>query len=210
MQNINPQSNQSQQDQNQPTDQNQPQSLEDKIKSAEEQDDAKKAQAQKKDEEDKDKIIENLKKELEEMKVIAQRAVADYQNLRRRSEEEKTEFAKYANSQLILELLPFLDNFKLAIFHLPEDLKNNEWVCGILHIEKQFLSALEKIGIKKIETLNRKFDTNFHSALMQIPGEKDVIMEEAEAGYMLNNKVIRYAKVIVGNGNHIETKESEK
>ncbi len=148
----------------------------------------------------KDEEIERLKKELEEMKILAQRSVADYQNLRRRSEEEKLEFVKYSNTKLLTEILPFLDNIQRAINQLPENLSNNEWVNGIINIEKQFIDTLKKQGLTEIETNQQKLDPNFHEALMQTSGEKDMIIQEVEKGYMLNGKVIRFAKVIVGNG----------
>lgn len=174
--------------------------LEDQIKNLEAEEAQKKAQALKQDDDDKDAIIEALKQELEQMKLTAQRAVADYQNLKRRSEEEKSEFAKYANSKLILEILPFIDNLQRANEQLPENLKDNEWIKGVIQIEKQMMDNLQKQGLESIETIGQKLDPNLHEALMQAPGETDTVVQEVEKGYKLNGRVIRFAKVVVGNG----------
>lgn len=187
------------------------QSLEDKIKALQQEENDKKEafqnneaaqenQASSSSQDPKDIEIEKLKKELEEMKSIAIRATADYQNLRKRSEEEKIEFMKYANSKLILEILPFIDNMKRAMQHIPEELKTNEWAIGVLNIGSHILDSLNKLGLSKIESVGQKLDPSLHEALMQMPGEQDLIIQEVEEGYMLNGKVIRYAKVVVGNG----------
>lgn len=186
------------------------QSLEDKIKALQEEENTKKeafseeqSTASQSQQDAKDAEIEKLKKELEEMKSIAMRATADYQNLRKRSEEEKQDFIKYANSKIILEILPFIDNMKRAMQHVPEELKSNEWTIGVLNIGTHMLDTLNKLGLSKIESIGQKLDPSLHEALMQMPGEKDLILQEMEEGYMLNGKVIRYAKVVVGNGEEV-------
>ncbi|KKP37137.1 MAG: molecular chaperone GrpE [Candidatus Peregrinibacteria bacterium GW2011_GWF2_33_10] len=151
----------------------------------------------------KDELIAKLQKELEEMKSIAIRATADYQNLKKRTDDEKMEYVKYANAKLLLEILPFIDNMKRAVSHLPENLQSNEWAQGVIHIGNQMLDTLMKLGLEKIKTIGQKFDANLHEALMQMPGEKDFILQEVEEGYSLNGRVIRYAKVVVGNGESV-------
>ena len=74
---------------------------------------------------------------------------------------------------------------------------------SLINIEKQFIDTLKKQGLCEIETVQQKLNPNLHEALMQVPGEKDLILQEVEKGYMLNGKVIRHSKVIVGSGEEI-------
>lgn len=145
------------------------------------------------DDNSKDAKIEDLTSQLA-------RAMADLQNFKRRSEEEKASFVKFANAELLKTILPILDNLDRSITHLPEELKDNEWTKGMLHIHDDLLKTFEKLGISKIKTVGEKLDPNIHEALMAGPGEKDVIVEELESGYTLFDDVIKVAKVKVGDG----------
>ncbi len=138
--------------------------------------------------------------EVAELKNQLARAMADLQNYKRRSEEEKAAFVKYANAEMLKNLLPILDHLNLSALHLPEEMKENEWAKGVLQINADLLKILEAMGVKKLETVGQKLDPNFHEAVMQGPGEKDVIIEEFEPGYALNDTVVKPAKVKVGNG----------
>lgn len=148
--------------------------------------------------------IELLKKELEQMTEMAKRTMADLQNYKRRQEEERRIIITMANAQLILGLLPILDNLERAVKHapdpnaLPENTK--EWFNGINISIGQFQKILEETGLKAIESAGQKFNPEFHEALTSGPGEKDIVVEELEKGYILGDKVIRHAKVKVGNG----------
>lgn len=159
------------------------------------------------DDQKENNLIEKLEKDLAEAQVKIEeltnayaRAAADLQNFRRRTEEERNSLGAFANANLILEILPIVDNFERAIEHKPEDL-SGDWVDGILQIYEQFKTNLEKQGVQEIKTIGEKCDPNRHEALLQVDGENDIIMQELEKGYLLNNKVIRPAKVAVGNGN---------
>ena len=145
----------------------------------------------------KDQEIEKLKQELTEMTEISKRALADLQNFKRRSEDEKQAFVAYANVALISELLPSIENIYRVMEH---ENKDTEWAKGVEQTLKQVLQSLEKIGLKVIPTKDRMFDPNLHEAMMVAPGEKDKILSELEKGYMLNGKVVKPAKVSVGNG----------
>lgn len=147
---------------------------------------------------EKDTEIEKLKKELKEMTEMAHRAVADMQNLRRHADEERVETIFMANYDLIKRLLPILTSLELAEKHVPD--KAADWYKGIDMSVKELYKALEETGLQRIKTINEKFDPNFHEALMQEPGKKDMVIEELEAGYILGKRVIRHAKVKVGNG----------
>lgn len=153
------------------------------------------------------KRIEKLKTQLEDanqkvgdLTESAKRAMADLQNFKRRMEEEKRQFAKYASANVFLEILPVFDSFERAAQHLPDDLKDNDWVKGIQGIIKQFEQIMEKFSIKKMKALGEKFDPERHEAVASGEGEKDIITEELEAGYMMDEYVLRPAKVKVGDG----------
>lgn len=134
-----------------------------------------------------------------------QRVQADWTNYRKRSEEEKAAFIKYANADFILAMLPVFDNFKRASLHTPEttDSVVSNWVAGVKAIEKQFESVLASIGVTPI-TVNPgdSFDPSKHEALASEASElpEDSIISEIEFGYMYNDRVIRPTKVKVSKG----------
>ncbi len=137
---------------------------------------------------------------IEELTHALARAMADLQNFKRRNEEERAGLFKYANIELLKSLLPFIDNLDRSIFHLPEDLKENQWTKGVIHIHADLLKTLETLGIQKIKTVGEKLDPLKHEGLMSGPGEKDIIIEEFEPGYIMGDTVIKVARVKVGDG----------
>ncbi|PIP17994.1 MAG: nucleotide exchange factor GrpE [Parcubacteria group bacterium CG_4_10_14_0_8_um_filter_35_7] len=153
------------------------------------------------------KEMDDLKKELEKTKKQAEeylngwkRARADYINLKRDTQKEEEEWVQFANSALILGLLPIMDNFKKAFEYLSKEKENSEWVKGIRHIKKQLEDLLKSLGVEGIRTVGEKFNPEFHEAV----GEKifkekkeGIILEEVEGGYKLHGRVLRPAKVIV-------------
>lgn len=138
-----------------------------------------------------------LQMELEKMTTIAKQALADLQNFRRRAEEEKAAFVTFANAQLVSALLPTLNSINLALKHEPKDA---EWTKGAEQIFKQILEAFAKQGLQEIPTVNQPFNPRLHEALLVALGEKDLVLEELEKGYMLGDRVIKQARVKVGNG----------
>jgi len=140
--------------------------------------------------------IEDLKKQLAEMTELAKRTMADLQNLKRRTEEERLGMIVMANTDLIKGMLPVIDNLDRAVAHMPEGA--GEWYKGIEMSIRDLHKVLTENGLKKIETVGKKFDPNLHQALTQSPGEKDIILEELEAGYILGDRIIRHAKVRIG------------
>ena len=136
----------------------------------------------------------SLKEKFDELNNKYQRALADYQNLLKRTMQEKQEFAKYANEQLLLDMIPVYDNLKTSLKHTDETAKNNGWAEGIKYVVKQFREVLENAGVKEIETENKKFDPELMEAL---EGKGKRVRKEVKAGYTLNGKVIIPAKVIL-------------
>ena len=130
-----------------------------------------------------DSKIENLENQLK-------RALADYQNLEKRINGEKSEWIKLANKDLLLRLLPGLDSLILAERHTKDE--------GVKLSIKHFLDSLEEVGVKKIETEGKDFDPNLMEAVGTISGDEGKVVEEVRAGYTLFGSVLRPAQVIVG------------
>jgi molecular chaperone GrpE len=141
--------------------------------------------------------LEETQKKLLEMTSITQRALADLQNFRRQAEQERVSYVSYANMELFIELLPVIENMNRALAHEPKDA---EWIKGAEQSMKQLLQALEKKDLHTIEAVGKKFDPKIHEALMVGPGEKDLVLEEFEKGYLLGDKVLKRSRVKVGNG----------
>ena len=135
-----------------------------------------------------------------------QRAQADFVNYKRRIEQERGEFGKFANANLILSFLPVLDDLERALNSTPPKAKPN-WVDGIRLIERNFRSLLEAQGLTPIKARGEPFDPNFHEAIRQDKGKEGIVIEEFQKGYILHDRVLRPAKVVVGSGEEIE-KES--
>ena len=140
--------------------------------------------------------LESAKKQAEEYLNGWKRAKADYLNREREIEKEKVQWIKFANLELILNLLPILDSFEQSIKNLPVDLKDNEWTKGVLKIKEQFESFLKNQGVEKIKTIGEKFNPEFHEAAEK-RGEINEIIEEVQTGYTMHGQVIRPAKVVI-------------
>ncbi len=158
--------------------------------------------------------IAGLKEALAEEKTRAegylanwQRAQADLINYKRRSEQEREEFGKFANATLMFNLLPVLDDMERALASLPAKLANLTWVDGIRLIERKLRASLEIQGLQAIEALGKEFDPNLHEAVRQDTGKEGVIIEELQKGYQLHDRVIRPTMVVVGNGEEAEKEE---
>lgn len=122
------------------------------------------------------------------------RALADYQNLVKRTADEKLEFVKYANKELIHEILPIYDNLKMSLEHVDEAAQGNGWAEGIKYVVKQFKDTLRNLGVEEIKTSGKKFDPELMEAM---EGKGERVKKEVKAGYTLNGKVIMPAKVIL-------------
>ena len=131
----------------------------------------------------------SYKSQLEEMKELMQRVQADFENHKKRTEKEKAEFIQYANSKLVLDLLPVLDSFESALKDCDE---------GTKLIYTQIMQILKARGLKKIESKGQKFDPYKHDAMMveeTDDHEEDSVTDELQSGYEMNNIVLRPAKV---------------
>lgn len=131
------------------------------------------------------------------------RMAAEMENLRKRHRQEQLERMQYANGELLAKLLPLLDNFDRAIEHAPtaETAPGIEqWVDGILLVERQFRDLLESEGVLPIQSVGKQFDPNFHQAVMAEPSPDHpdgTITQELQRGYTLNDRVLRPSMVKV-------------
>jgi molecular chaperone GrpE len=138
------------------------------------------------------------------------RTQADFQNYKRRIEQERMDIGKYANQQLILSILPILDDFERAFESITPKLAKTDWVDGVKLIERKLMTTLEAQGLSPIKAVGETFDPNLHEAVMHTKGEDGIVVQEMEKGYKLNDKVIRPSKVAVGNGEPVEEPAEEK
>ena len=151
--------------------------------------------------------VDKLKKELEkcckerdEFLRGWQRERADFINYKKDEAERLKEIVKFANEELIFRILDVLDNFDKAEKEIPDDLRKNQYFKGIFQIKIQLLDILKNQGLKTIESLGKKFDPNFHEVVEEVKVEKKepgIVVEEIQKGYMLENKLLRPAKVKV-------------
>jgi len=139
-------------------------------------------------------IKEYLSKQEDDFEHLYKSALADYQNLLKRTAKEKDEFFKYAKEQIINEVIPVYDNLKMSVDHFNNDKHQDEWLQGIKYILKQFNDVLKNNGVEEIETVGKEFDHNIMDAL---EGKGKKVKKEVRAGYKLNGKVIIPAKVIL-------------
>lgn len=145
--------------------------------------------------------LARLKQTAEENYQRYLRAQADFDNFRRRSRQEKEEFAKYASQKLIEGLLPIVDNFERAMNASREQQDYESLAKGVEMIVRQMNQLLEQEGVTPIEAVGKPFNPEHHQAIMQVSAEEGVesgiVVEELQKGYMLKDKVIRPSMVKV-------------
>ncbi len=131
-----------------------------------------------------------------------QRERADSLNLRRRHEQEIASLRDYIKVDVIKDLLPVIDNFERSVKHIPDDLKDNDYIMGIKSILNQFEKVIKDLGVDKIETVGKIFDPSVHEAVSMEDGdgEHEIVVEELQSGYKIGDQVIRHAIVKVKPG----------
>lgn len=149
-----------------------------------------------------DQTIQNeFEQQLGELTLDLQRTRADFENYRKRVDAEKAAAREYGQSSAILKLLPVVDNIERAIAYMPEDLKDNAWAQGVASLVKNLEKSLESLNVRRINAQpGEVFNPELHEAIQfdeDAEGEKEVVAEELQAGYMLGDTVIRHAMVKV-------------
>ncbi len=144
--------------------------------------------------------IEKAQKEIEQLKDKYLRTVAEFDNYKKRTLKEKAELLLNGSEKAISSILPILDDFERAIADKTEE--SAAMKEGVVLIYNKFVKTLETLGVKKIETEGKDFDVDFHEAVALVPGmgddKKGKVIDCVQTGYKLNDKVIRHAKVAVG------------
>lgn len=146
--------------------------------------------------------LNRLLSELAESKDKYIRLSAEFDNYRRRTLKEKMDLTKTAGEDLMLKILPVVDDFERAMGSMREAKDCNAIFDGITLIYNKFKEFLTQQGVKEIEAFHQEFDTDLHEALTKIPAPKKKlkgkVVDVVEKGYRLNDKVIRFSKVVIG------------
>lgn len=144
------------------------------------------------------KSKKQLEEEIAGLTHDLQRVHADFVNYKRRSEEDMTRNRLFGKQQIVMALLPVIDNLERALSHQPKELKNNEWATGVNKISAQLTKTLSNLGIYKINTDKQEFNPEFMEAVsVDGTGDKEIVSQELQAGYIMNEEVIRPAMVKV-------------
>ena len=149
----------------------------------------------------KTKKQDELEQQVAELTEDLQRTRADFENYRKRSEQEKTMAREAGQAAAVVKLLPTIDNIERAIAHAPEEIKEHAWVQSVMGLTKQLDKSLEALQLTRINaTHGTKFDPELHEAIQfddDAEGSVEVIDEELQAGYLLNGKPVRHSMVKV-------------
>lgn len=140
-----------------------------------------------------------LTHEVETLTEALQRERADAMNMRRRHDEQITNLKSTLKASVVSELLPVIDNFERALKHVPENLKNDDYVKGVQGVVMQFEKTLSDMGVQRIPTVGHEFNPHVHEAVGVDDGEgdKEIVSEELQAGYQIGDTIIRHAMVKV-------------
>lgn len=146
--------------------------------------------------------LEKAEEEIAVLKDKYLRSVAEFDNYRKRTLKEKTELILNGSEKAVSAILPILDDMERAIENSAKTDDPAVLKEGMELIQQKFIKALEGMGVKKIDTADADFNTDFHEAIAMVPGmgddKKGKVLDCVQTGYMLNDKVIRHAKVAVG------------
>jgi molecular chaperone GrpE len=145
---------------------------------------------------------ERLQQQVSELNDKYLRLFAEFDNFKRRTQKERVELLQTAGKDIVVSLLPVLDDFERALKATENSTEVGPVREGIVLVQTKLKSILSQKGLKEIESINNAFDTDIHEAITQIPSPtedlKGKVIDELEKGYTLNDKVVRFAKVVVG------------
>ena len=143
--------------------------------------------------------LKSVMQNLEELRDRHQRKLAEFDNMRKRTEREKGEYFRNALANFLLDLLPIVDSFESALAHAPPEARRSDFGQGIALIRRQFAELFKKYGLVEVDT-DGPFDPNVHEAVATVESEevpKDTILEVLRKGYLLNDRLLRPAWVKV-------------
>jgi len=151
--------------------------------------------------------LDGLRAQLEEERNRAEgyrqswmREAADFRNFKRRTQEEQAKNAMFANTALLMNVIPIHDDLDRAIENVDAAVAKSPWVDGIRLIARKFQGALDAAGVKEIPATGASFDPNLHEAIAEAPGAPGKVLQVVTKGYTMGDRVLRAAQVIVGQG----------
>ena len=139
---------------------------------------------------------------IEELTDRVRRQMAEFDNFRKRTENEKTQMFETGAKSIVEKILPVVDNFERGLAAVTEEEKGTPFVEGMEKIYKQMMTVLEEAGVKPIEAVGQEFDPNLHNAVMHVEDEEfgeNIIAEEFQKGYTYRDSVVRHSMVKVAN-----------
>ena len=144
--------------------------------------------------------LEEAQREVEQFRNLLQRVQADSLNFKRRVEEEREELQRQANSNLVLRLLPVMDDFERALRHIPRDDAISAWLAGVELVGRNMTSVLESFGVTRIDAIDTQFDPAEHESVsieVSDSREEGTVLSVIREGYKFNGRVLRPAQVTV-------------
>ncbi len=154
-----------------------------------------------------DNDVEALKEELNQALSDAKghqeqylRTLADMENLRKRTQREKEDLAKFANENILREILPVIDNLERAVEHAEQSESKDGLFEGVQMTLTQFSQLLEKFGVRPVEAIGKPFDPAYHQAMGQLESDEyppNTVVQQMQKGYQLNNRLLRPAFVML-------------
>jgi len=144
--------------------------------------------------------LEELQKQLDQTKDLLLRKAAEFENFKRRTENDMSALMRRASEDIIRNILPVVDDFERSLKASKGGSDAETLLKGVEMIYQKFVKTLESLGVTPLETVGKEFNVDFHDALLQVPRTDippQIIVEEVEKGYRYNDRVIRHAKVIV-------------
>ena len=161
--------------------------------------------------------ISKLNEEIENLKEERLRTLAEMDNLRKRFEKDKIDSIRYGNHNLARDILTLGDNLSRALDAISSDEKRpesfNNLIDGLNIVQKEFVTILEKHGVKKIESINKKFDHNYHQAILEVETDEfneGYVVQEIQSGFTLHDRLLRPSMVSVSKKPENKKKELKK
>ncbi len=149
-----------------------------------------------------EKKLEDLQTQHDELNDKYLRLYSDFDNFRKRKAKEFSEIVKTANKELVVELLPVLDDFERGMQAMKDHQVDDETIKGVELIYSKLFNLLRQKGLQPMDSMGKEFNTDWHEALTNIPAPsedlKGKVVDVIQKGYLLNDTIIRYAKVVVG------------
>lgn len=166
------------------------------------QEEVKEEAAQQAEEQPAEAPADDLQDKLAEANDRYLRLAAEFDNYRRRSAKERMDLISLANENLVKDMLPIIDDFERALAAIKDSDDTDSAKEGVELIYNKLVAFLKKNGVKEIDAMGKEFDTDFHEAVAQFPVEdkekKNKVFDVTQKGYTMGDKVIRYAKVVIG------------